>query len=121
MTEGQVTIGALLLIAGVCVNLMALFPLVSTDRQGLAFRRSWRVGPALAVCGLVASAVSDPRPARLVLAAVGVACLLWCVCARGQEAQSVSRRAAPTLRIGTSYVVAGVAGYLIGAVAVFVS
>jgi hypothetical protein len=101
MTEGQVSIGALLLIAGACVNMVALFPLVSTDRQRLAFRRLWRAGPALALCGLVATAVSDPRPERLFLTAVGGASLLWCVSARGQEAKKVSPRAAPSRRIST--------------------
>ncbi|MEP7764314.1 hypothetical protein ABKW33_10210 [Sanguibacter sp. 26GB23] len=119
MTDSQLPIGALLLIAGACVNLMALFPLASSERQRLAFRKLWRAGPALALCGLVAAAVSDPRPERLVLTALGGASLLWCVCARGREAKKVSPRAAPSIRIGTSHVAAGIAGYFIGFVAVF--
>lgn len=119
MTNGDISIGALSLIAGACVNMMALFPLASSERQRLAFRRLWRAGPALALCGLVAAAVSDPRPERLVLTAAGGASLLWCVCARGREAKKVSPRASLSLRIATSHVAAGAAGYLIGFVAVF--
>lgn len=119
MSGGYIEVGALVFIAGLCVNLMALFPLASSERQRRAFRRLWRVGPALGIIGLLASALGGDRSANPWLVTVSAASLFWCVVGTAREVQSPTARATPVARISTLRVVVGISGYMLGAVAVF--